>query len=64
MTFYFTGAMTTLATELIPDADIDPVEPSVGYRKNVAMGFLYTVSNSEFHIVYVKSFVFIISKLT
>ncbi|CAG2229856.1 XDH [Mytilus edulis] len=36
------GAMTTLATELIPDADIDPVEPSVGYRKNVAMGFLYT----------------------
>ncbi|XP_052067277.1 uncharacterized protein LOC127706661 [Mytilus californianus] len=36
------GAMTTLASELNPDPNIDAVEPSVAYRKNVAIGYLYS----------------------
>ncbi|CAC5385055.1 XDH [Mytilus coruscus] len=36
------GALTTLSSELNPDPNIDPVEPSAGYRKNVAIGFLYS----------------------
>ncbi|CAG2214889.1 XDH [Mytilus edulis] len=36
------GALTTLASELNPDPNIDSVEPSAGYRKNVAIGFLYS----------------------
>ncbi|CAG2217137.1 XDH [Mytilus edulis] len=36
------GALTTLASELNPDPKIDAVEPSVGYRKNVAIGYLYS----------------------
>ncbi|XP_063399739.1 xanthine dehydrogenase/oxidase-like [Mytilus trossulus] len=36
------GALTTLASELDPDPNIDSVEPSAGYRKNVAVGFLYS----------------------
>ena len=39
-----TGALNTLSAELKPDPNIDAVEPSVGYRKNVALGYLYTVS--------------------
>ncbi|XP_071122788.1 uncharacterized protein [Mytilus edulis] len=36
------GALTTLASEVNPDPNIDAVEPSVAYRKNVAIGYLYS----------------------
>lgn len=36
------GALNALSAELKPDPNIDAVEPSVGYRKNVALGYLYT----------------------
>ncbi|XP_052067278.1 uncharacterized protein LOC127706662 [Mytilus californianus] len=36
------GAIVTLASELNPDPNIDAVEPSVRYRKNVAIGYLYS----------------------
>ena len=40
---YITGALNILASEVNPDPNIDAVEPSVAYRKNVALGYLYTV---------------------
>lgn len=47
------GALTTLASEVNPDPNIDAVEPSVAYRKNVAIGYLYSVNN---FIIYLSTY--------